>query len=207
MINKGQVLTHYYRVMNKHGGYTWIQTCATVVCNSKNAEEQNIICVNYVVSGKENVNLVLDCCQYEPVKQEDKEAVLAKENGVKEVSTESNPNNNNNAKLGNKSKDINDAPRSTRMKAADVKASLVAAVEEDAALDEPLPKPPSTRGRKRKNKNQESKETSTVDQLTSIPTPEPAKISRVCHDDKQDGNTTVSLHFCHYTKECFDFDQ
>lgn len=49
VIKKGQVLTHYYRLMNKSGGYTWLQTCATVVCNSKNAEEQNIICVNYVI--------------------------------------------------------------------------------------------------------------------------------------------------------------
>lgn len=49
VIHKGQVLTHYYRLMNKSGGFTWLQTCATVVCNSKNAEEQNIICVNYVI--------------------------------------------------------------------------------------------------------------------------------------------------------------
>ena len=42
-------MTQYYRIMNKSGGYTWVQTCATVVCNSKNAEEQNIICVNYVI--------------------------------------------------------------------------------------------------------------------------------------------------------------
>lgn len=49
VMNKGQVLTHYYRIMNKLGGYTWMQTCATVVCSSKNAEEQNIICVNYVI--------------------------------------------------------------------------------------------------------------------------------------------------------------
>lgn len=49
--------------MNKNGGYTWIQTCATVVCSSKNAEEQNIICVNYVISGKENAHLILDSCQ------------------------------------------------------------------------------------------------------------------------------------------------
>ncbi|XP_018320622.1 protein trachealess isoform X3 [Agrilus planipennis] len=63
LINKGQVLTHYYRIMNKNGGYTWMQTCATVVCNSKNAEEQNIICVNYVISGKEYENVIMDCCQ------------------------------------------------------------------------------------------------------------------------------------------------
>ncbi|CAG9828330.1 unnamed protein product [Diabrotica balteata] len=63
LINKGQVLTHYYRIMNKTGGYTWIQTCATVVCNSKNAEEQNIICVNYVISRREYESVVMDCCQ------------------------------------------------------------------------------------------------------------------------------------------------
>ncbi|XP_063993258.1 protein trachealess isoform X3 [Diachasmimorpha longicaudata] len=75
LINKGQVLTHYYRLMNKSGGYTWLQTCATVVCNSKNAEEQNIICVNYVISGREYENLIMDCCQLEDgvsgVKRED----------------------------------------------------------------------------------------------------------------------------------------
>ncbi|RZF37945.1 hypothetical protein LSTR_LSTR005445 [Laodelphax striatellus] len=65
LINKGQVLTHYYRMMNKNGGYTWVQTCATVGCSSKNADEQNIICVNYVISGKEYKNLVMDCCQLE----------------------------------------------------------------------------------------------------------------------------------------------
>ncbi|XP_018578960.1 protein trachealess isoform X2 [Anoplophora glabripennis] len=65
LITKGQVLTHYYRWMNKNGGYTWLQTCATVVCNSKNAEEQNIICVNYVISGREYENVVMDCCQME----------------------------------------------------------------------------------------------------------------------------------------------
>ncbi|CAK1593720.1 unnamed protein product [Parnassius mnemosyne] len=65
LMNKGQVLTHYYRVMNKLGGYTWMQTCATVVCSSKNAEEQNIICVNYVISGREYPNTVMDCCQLE----------------------------------------------------------------------------------------------------------------------------------------------
>lgn len=61
--------------MNKTGGYTWMQSCATVVCNSKNADEQNIICVNYVISNREYENLILDCCQLEPsidsIKHED----------------------------------------------------------------------------------------------------------------------------------------
>ncbi|XP_055680985.1 protein trachealess isoform X8 [Lutzomyia longipalpis] len=75
LINKGQVLTHYWRFMNKNGGFTWVQTCATVVCNSKNADEQNIICVNYVISNKEYANMILDCCQLEngleTIKRED----------------------------------------------------------------------------------------------------------------------------------------
>ncbi|XP_039488917.1 protein trachealess isoform X6 [Drosophila santomea] len=66
LIEKGQVLTGYYRLMNKSGGYTWLQTCATVVCSTKNADEQNIICVNYVISNRENENMILDCCQLEP---------------------------------------------------------------------------------------------------------------------------------------------
>jgi neuronal PAS domain-containing protein 1/3 len=48
-MKKGQILTPYYRVLNKRGGFTWLQTCATVVCNSKTAEEQNIICINTVI--------------------------------------------------------------------------------------------------------------------------------------------------------------
>lgn len=70
VISKGQVLTHYYRIMNKNGGWTWVQTCATVVCSAKNADEQNIICVNYVVSAKENKHLILDSSQLELIKRE-----------------------------------------------------------------------------------------------------------------------------------------
>lgn len=49
MLNKGQVLTDYYRLMNRHGGYVWMQTCATIICNAKNVDEQNIIAINYVL--------------------------------------------------------------------------------------------------------------------------------------------------------------
>lgn len=56
--------------MNKNGGFTWIQTCATVVCSVKNADEQNIICVNYIITGRENSNLILDQCQLGIIKRE-----------------------------------------------------------------------------------------------------------------------------------------
>ena len=58
-------MTPYYRILNRHGGFTWIQSCATVVCNSKNGDEQSIVCVNYVLSRTEMKNLVVDQCQIE----------------------------------------------------------------------------------------------------------------------------------------------
>lgn len=27
-------MSGYYRVINKAGGYTWVQTCATLICNN-----------------------------------------------------------------------------------------------------------------------------------------------------------------------------
>ena len=49
VLNKGQVMSNYFRLLNKKGGYTWMQACATLICNTKNSDEQSIICVNYVL--------------------------------------------------------------------------------------------------------------------------------------------------------------
>ena len=46
--------------LSRRGGYTWVQTCATLVCNTKNSEEQTIICVNYVLSGPQHPNILMD---------------------------------------------------------------------------------------------------------------------------------------------------
>jgi len=60
LIKKGQVMSNYYRMMNRTGGYTWMQICATLVCNNKNSDEQTIICVNYVLSGSHHSGVVMD---------------------------------------------------------------------------------------------------------------------------------------------------
>jgi neuronal PAS domain-containing protein 1/3 len=67
LLNKGQVLTDYYRLMNRHGGYVWLQTCATIICNAKNVDEQNIIAINYVLSGIEYAGCVMNLDQYRAV--------------------------------------------------------------------------------------------------------------------------------------------
>ena len=37
-----------------------MQICATLVCNTKNSDEQSIICVNYVLSGSQFSSVVMD---------------------------------------------------------------------------------------------------------------------------------------------------
>ena len=42
-------MTDYFRLMNQSGGFLWVQSIATCIINSKNADELSIICVNHVL--------------------------------------------------------------------------------------------------------------------------------------------------------------
>ncbi|CAL4062085.1 unnamed protein product, partial [Meganyctiphanes norvegica] len=66
LIEKGQVMSPYFRLLNKTGGYTWMQICATVIINNKNGDEQNIICINYVITNSVYESMVLDQTQLDP---------------------------------------------------------------------------------------------------------------------------------------------
>ncbi|CAM6031340.1 unnamed protein product, partial [Sphagnum compactum] len=157
LINKGQVLTHYYRIMNKNGGYTWIQTCATIICNSKNTDEQNIICVNYVISKKENANLILDTCQMEAVKVEDAESAKLEHSSESPGSGPSNEGGNRN----NRNNDMKGytTPKSPERRGrkpsttdSNVPNTTNLNVNKDDVADTTVNAPASTRGRKRKIK-------------------------------------------------------
>ncbi|XP_045063480.1 neuronal PAS domain-containing protein 3-like isoform X2 [Coregonus clupeaformis] len=63
LINKGQCVTKYYRWIQKNGGYIWIQSSATIAINAKNANEKNIIWVNYVLSNPEYKDTPMDIAQ------------------------------------------------------------------------------------------------------------------------------------------------
>merc|ERR1719507_1059773 len=73
LIKKGQVMSNYYRLMNRQGGYTWMQICATLVCNTKNSDEQSIICVNYVLSGSQYSSVVMASEQIKSDQSEDEQ--------------------------------------------------------------------------------------------------------------------------------------
>ncbi|XP_053553268.1 hypoxia-inducible factor 1-alpha [Bombina bombina] len=67
MFTKGQVTTGQYRMLAKKGGFVWVETQATVIYNTKNSQPQCIVCVNYVLSGIEEKQIILSLGQTESV--------------------------------------------------------------------------------------------------------------------------------------------
>ncbi|KAL4641822.1 hypoxia-inducible factor 1-alpha-like [Arapaima gigas] len=65
LFTKGQVTTGKYRMLAKRGGFAWIETQATVIYNTKNSQPQCVVCVNYVLSGIVEKDLVLSMQQIE----------------------------------------------------------------------------------------------------------------------------------------------
>ncbi|XP_075997476.1 neuronal PAS domain-containing protein 1 [Genypterus blacodes] len=63
LLRKGQVVTGYYRWLQRRGGYLWIQSNATVSINHKAPHERNVIWVNYVISRTELPDTPLDLHQ------------------------------------------------------------------------------------------------------------------------------------------------
>ncbi|KAL7030589.1 hypothetical protein ACKWTF_006715 [Chironomus riparius] len=60
LMYKGQVTTKYYRFLTKGGGWTWVQSYATVVHNTRSSRPHCIVSVNYVLSQKEAKDLLLN---------------------------------------------------------------------------------------------------------------------------------------------------
>ncbi|XP_036431113.1 hypoxia inducible factor 1 subunit alpha a [Colossoma macropomum] len=87
---KGQACTGQYRMLVKTGGFVWVETQATVIYNNKNSQPQCVVCVNYVLSGVEEPELVLSVHQSGSavVKQEreDEEEERESEGGKQECS-------------------------------------------------------------------------------------------------------------------------
>uniref|UniRef100_W5UA58 Hypoxia-inducible factor 1-alpha n=1 Tax=Ictalurus punctatus TaxID=7998 RepID=W5UA58_ICTPU len=82
---KGQVTTGQYRMLAKKAGYVWVETQATVIYNPKNSQPQCVVCVNYVLSGIVEEDMVLSLQQTVPEKTVEKEEELQVEQEDKSV--------------------------------------------------------------------------------------------------------------------------
>ena len=63
VLTKGQVLTKYYRWMNKNGGWVWMQTKASLIPHPTNPELKQMLCLNYIVrlAFEEKMPQILSC--------------------------------------------------------------------------------------------------------------------------------------------------
>ncbi|XP_023667972.1 hypoxia inducible factor 1 subunit alpha, like isoform X2 [Paramormyrops kingsleyae] len=59
LLSKGQVCTSHYRFLAKSGGFVWAETQATVIYNSKTSQPEAVVCLNFILSGIEEADMVL----------------------------------------------------------------------------------------------------------------------------------------------------
>lgn len=55
---KGQVCTSQYRFLAKNGGFVWTETQATVLYNSRTSQPEAVVCLNFILSGVEEQDVV-----------------------------------------------------------------------------------------------------------------------------------------------------
>ncbi|XP_066227971.1 neuronal PAS domain-containing protein 1 isoform X1 [Saccopteryx leptura] len=63
LLDKGQVMTGYYRWLQRAGGFVWLQSVATVAVNGKSPGERHVLWVSYVLSQAEGGQTPLDAFQ------------------------------------------------------------------------------------------------------------------------------------------------
>ncbi|KAJ8369110.1 hypothetical protein SKAU_G00091380 [Synaphobranchus kaupii] len=76
LLVKGQVCTSPYRFLAKSGGFVWAETQATVIYNSKTSQPEAVVCLNFILSGVEQADMVFSAEQtpcLEPKKEPESE--------------------------------------------------------------------------------------------------------------------------------------
>ncbi|XP_044524516.1 neuronal PAS domain-containing protein 1 [Gracilinanus agilis] len=63
LLDKGQVVTGYYRWLQRAGGFVWLQSVATVAISGKSPGERHVVWVSYILSQVESSHVVLDAFQ------------------------------------------------------------------------------------------------------------------------------------------------
>nr|WLF82684.1 hypoxia-inducible factor 3 alpha subunit [Tor putitora] len=81
LFSKGQVCTSHYRFLAKNGGFVWTETQATVLYNSKTSQPEAVVCLNFILSGVEEADVVFSLEQTceKPKPRAEKLSVLKEE--------------------------------------------------------------------------------------------------------------------------------
>nr|AFU07575.1 hypoxia-inducible factor 3 alpha subunit [Hypophthalmichthys molitrix] len=90
LFSKGQVCTSHYRFLAKNGGFVWTETQATVLYNSRTSQPEAVVCLNFILSGVEEADVVFSLeqtCQ-KPKPKAEKLSVEKEEEEEEEVEEE-----------------------------------------------------------------------------------------------------------------------
>uniref|UniRef100_A0A672RI04 Hypoxia-inducible factor 1-alpha-like n=1 Tax=Sinocyclocheilus grahami TaxID=75366 RepID=A0A672RI04_SINGR len=81
LFSKGQVCTSHYRFLAKNGGFVWTETQATVLYNSRTSQPEAVVCLNFILSGVEEADVVFSLEQTceKPKPRAEKLSVLKEE--------------------------------------------------------------------------------------------------------------------------------
>uniref|UniRef100_A0A671MB16 Hypoxia-inducible factor 1-alpha-like n=1 Tax=Sinocyclocheilus anshuiensis TaxID=1608454 RepID=A0A671MB16_9TELE len=81
LFSKGQVCTSHYRFLAKNGGFVWTETQATVLYNSRTSQPEAVVCLNFILSGVEEADVVFSLEQTceKPKPRAEKLSVLEEE--------------------------------------------------------------------------------------------------------------------------------
>ncbi|XP_047197783.1 neuronal PAS domain-containing protein 3 [Hippoglossus stenolepis] len=103
LMNKGQCVTKYYRWIQKNTGYIWIQSSATIAINAKNANDKNVIWVNYVLSNHEYKDTPIDIAQLPNLPEKTSESSETSDSESESKENSDNENTKSEGKLGRQS--------------------------------------------------------------------------------------------------------
>ncbi|KAJ8414540.1 hypothetical protein AAFF_G00037420 [Aldrovandia affinis] len=88
LLSKGQVSTRHYRFLAKSGGFVWAETQATVIYNNKISQPEAVVCLNFILSGVEQADVVFSveqttCLQEPKTEPEEEEEVIPMDTSAK----------------------------------------------------------------------------------------------------------------------------
>ncbi|KAI9536901.1 hypothetical protein NQZ68_030123 [Dissostichus eleginoides] len=86
LLSKGQVSTRHYRFLANSGGFVWAETQATVLYSSRTSLPEAVVCLNFILSGVEQPDVVFSVEQTRCGRLPEAEPQPAEDSGMSDLS-------------------------------------------------------------------------------------------------------------------------
>ncbi|KAJ4935601.1 hypothetical protein JOQ06_017132 [Pogonophryne albipinna] len=86
VLSKGQMSTRHYRFLANGGGFVWAETQATVLYSSRTSLPEAVVCLNFILSGVEQPDVVFSVEQTRCGRLPEAEPQPAEDSGISDLS-------------------------------------------------------------------------------------------------------------------------